>query len=171
MRGASEEYLGAGMNDYVTKPFQPALLLAKLERLAEGKPPEIARAPLHQALPVLDTTNLEELASALPADNLAALVTLYLHDAEGHLLEIAVRERAADWNGVARQAHMLVSSAGNLGALRTSALAREVEHVCRREEPDRVAPLLDDLRRACAESSAALTAWRDKRAAAVPASA
>jgi signal transduction histidine kinase/DNA-binding response OmpR family regulator len=164
MRGACEEYLGAGMNDYVTKPFQPALLLAKLERLAEGKPPEIARAPLHQALPVLDTTNLEELASALPADNLAALITLYLHDAEGHLLEIAVREKADDLNGIARQAHMLVSSAGNLGALRASALAREVEHACRRGGSDRVGPLLDDLRRACAESSAALTAWRDSRA-------
>ena len=39
MRGASEEYLSAGMDDYITKPFQPALLLAKLERLAEGLPP------------------------------------------------------------------------------------------------------------------------------------
>ena len=166
MRGASEEYLGAGMNDYVTKPFQPALLLAKLERLADGKPAEITRAPLHQTLPVLDTTNLEELASALPPANLAALITLYLHDAQGHLLEIAAREKAADLAAIARQAHMLVSSAGNLGALRTSALAREVEHACRAGNPGRVTPLLDELRLACEESSAALTAWRNSRAAA-----
>ena len=163
MRGASEEYLGAGMNDYVTKPFQPALLLAKLERLAEGKPAEIARAPLHQALPVLDTTNLEELASALPAGNLAALIALYLHDTEAQLLEIGVREKAGDLTAIGRQAHMLVSSSGNLGALRTSALAREVEHACHGGKPEKVMPLVAELRQACMESSAALAAWRDGR--------
>jgi CheY-like chemotaxis protein/HPt (histidine-containing phosphotransfer) domain-containing protein len=161
MRGASEEYLNAGMDDYITKPFQPALLLAKLERLAEGHPAQMERAPQHLALPVLSTANLEELRAALPPENLASLVTLYLHDAEGNLLEIAAHEKAGDLGGVARHAHMLVSSAGNLGAMQTSALAREVEHFCKAGAPDGLAPMLAELRQSCAQSSAALKAWRD----------
>jgi signal transduction histidine kinase/CheY-like chemotaxis protein/HPt (histidine-containing phosphotransfer) domain-containing protein len=161
MRGACEEYLSAGMDDYITKPFQPALLLAKLERLAEGRPARIERAPQHLALPVLNTANLEELRAALPAENLASLITLYLHDAEGNLLEIAAHEQAGDLAGVARHAHMLVSSAGNLGAMQTSALAREVEHFCKAGNPERLAPMLGELRQSCAQSSAALKAWRD----------
>jgi len=44
MRGAAEEYIAAGMNDYVSKPFQAAILLAKLDRLAEGHQPEPDKA-------------------------------------------------------------------------------------------------------------------------------
>ncbi|HYS44825.1 MAG TPA: response regulator, partial [Rhizomicrobium sp.] len=161
MRGACEEYLSAGMDDYITKPFQPALLLAKLERLAEGRPAQIWRAPQQVAPPVLDTANLEELRAALPPENLASLISLYLHDAEGHLLEIAAHEKAGDLDGIARQAHMLVSSAGNLGAMQTSARAREVEHFCRMGNPDGLAPMLAGLRQSCALSSAALETWRD----------
>ena len=36
MNGAREEYLAAGMDDYVSKPFQAALILSKLSRLADG---------------------------------------------------------------------------------------------------------------------------------------
>jgi CheY-like chemotaxis protein len=161
MRGVSEEYLDAGMDDYITKPFQPALLLAKLERLAEGRPAQMERAPQHLALPVLNTANLEELRAALPPENLASLVTLYLHDAESNLLEIAAHERAGDLAAIGRHAHMLVSSAGNLGAMQTSALAREVDHFCRIGSPDGLALMLAELRQSCAQSSAALKAWRD----------
>ena len=161
MRGASEEYLSAGMDDYITKPFQPALLLTKLARLAEGRPAQIERAPQHLALPVLNTANLEELRAALPPKSLCGLVTLFLHDAEGNMLEIGTCEKAGDLAGIARQAHMLVSSAGNLGAMQTSALAREVEHLCRSGNPDGLAPMLAELRQSNAQSSAALKAWRN----------
>jgi signal transduction histidine kinase/DNA-binding response OmpR family regulator len=161
MRGASEEYLSTGMDDYITKPFQPALLLAKLERLAEGRPAQIERAPQHLALPVLNTANLEELRAALPPESLAGLVTLFLHDAECHMLEIEACEKAGDLAGIARQAHMLVSTAGNLGAVQTSALAREVEHFCKNGNPDGLAPMLSKLRQSCSQSSAGLKEWRD----------
>jgi signal transduction histidine kinase/CheY-like chemotaxis protein len=131
MRGASEEYLAAGMNDYITKPFQPAVLLAKLERIGKGAAIEPVRAPPPQTPALLDTKNLEELAQGLPWNNLAGLITLYLHAAEAHLLEIDACAKAGDLSGLVGQAHMLVSSAGNLGAMQTSALARELEHFCR----------------------------------------
>ena len=45
MSGAKEEYLGVGMDDYIAKPIQPALLLSKLAACAAaGKPPAQQRA-------------------------------------------------------------------------------------------------------------------------------
>jgi CheY-like chemotaxis protein len=35
MSGAKEQYLGAGFDDYITKPIQPAVLLGKLAELAQ----------------------------------------------------------------------------------------------------------------------------------------
>jgi CheY-like chemotaxis protein/HPt (histidine-containing phosphotransfer) domain-containing protein len=171
MRGVSEEYLAAGMNDYITKPFQASLLLAKLDRLAEGLPAEIVHAPQGETLSVLNTDNLEELSAALPMESLAGLITLFLSDAENQLREIGACEKAGDLAGVARQAHMLVSSAGNMGAMRTSALAREVEQFCKAGDPQGLASLLEELRRSCAQSCAALLIWRDSRRTAILASA
>ncbi|HJT42680.1 MAG TPA: response regulator [Rhizomicrobium sp.] len=173
MRGASEEYIAAGMNDYITKPFQPALLLAKLDQLAKGlAPPPCTRTrPELTVLAVLDTSNLEELSAALPPDNMAALISLYLHDAESHLEEISACAIAGDLAGLARQAHMLVSSSGNLGCMQTSALARDLEHFCKAGNPDGLNTLLDELRRSAAQSSEAIRAWRDARIPAVQASA
>jgi HPt (histidine-containing phosphotransfer) domain-containing protein len=86
-------------------------------------------------------------------------------------LEIAAYEKTCDLDGIARQAHMLVSTAGNLGAMQTSALAREVEHFCKAGNPVGLAPLLDRLRHTCGQSAIALRAWQDSRQGAVLASA
>jgi HPt (histidine-containing phosphotransfer) domain-containing protein len=163
MQGVSEEYLSAGMNDYITKPFQAAPLLAKLERLAEGLPAQAAVVPLSDALPVLNPDNLEELSAALPSESLEGLITLFLEDTEGQLREISACEKAGDLAGIARRAHMIVSSAGNLGAMRTSALARQIEQFCIAGDPRGLGLLLNELRQSCAQSGAAFQAWRDSK--------
>ena len=104
--------------------------------------------------------------AALPRDTFFSLITLFLHDAEGQLREITACEKASDLAGIARQAHMLVSSAGNMGAMQTSALAREVENFCRAGRSDGLGALLEELRQSNAQSDAALKAWRDARSAA-----
>ena len=161
MQGVSEEYLQAGMNDYITKPFQAAMLLAKLSRLAEGLPTPAVGTPLREAPPILNSDNLEELRAALPIESLSGLITLFLADADGQLEVITACEKAGDLTGIARAAHMIVSSAGNMGASRVSALAREVEQFCRAGNAEDVGPLLDDLRCAWVQSKTALQAWRD----------
>jgi len=82
-------------------------------------------------------------------------------DAENQLTEIAKLQQAGDLAGIGRQAHMLVSAAGNMGALQTSALAREVEHLCRAGNWDGLETSIMELREACTQSSAAIRAWSD----------
>jgi CheY-like chemotaxis protein/HPt (histidine-containing phosphotransfer) domain-containing protein len=163
MQGVCEEYLDAGMNDYITKPFLAAPLLAKLERLAEGLPAPATVAPRPDPLPVLNPDNLEELSAVLSPASLAGLIALFLADSEGQLREISACEKAGDLAGIARRAHMMVSSAGNLGAMHTSALARQVEQFCDAGTPQGLGSLLDELRQSYAQSGAALQAWRNSK--------
>ncbi len=160
MSGAREDYLAAGMNDYVSKPVQPALLFEKLERVAAGieqnKPlPEHARDNFE----VLNLESLEGLEAVLSADELTNFISLYLNSVESHLIQIDACVEAHDFEGVAKQAHILVSTAGNLGAMKTSALARDLEHACTERNDDKLKPMVLQLHESCAASSGALRAW------------
>jgi signal transduction histidine kinase/CheY-like chemotaxis protein/HPt (histidine-containing phosphotransfer) domain-containing protein len=168
MRGAYEEYLSAGMNDYITKPFQPQLLLAKLQHLADSAVAALPTAPERQGAPVLDTRKLEDMAEAVPPETLVSLITLFLQDVENQLQKIEACEQAGDLACIGAQAHMLVSSAGNIGAMQTCALAREVEHFCRAGKSEGLATLLEELRQAGTRSQEALKGWRESSVSAQP---
>jgi CheY-like chemotaxis protein/HPt (histidine-containing phosphotransfer) domain-containing protein len=170
MAGASEEYLAAGMNDYISKPFQPAVLLEKLERLAGAIAPSPIPAPLAvktDAPAILDPHNLEDLSESLDTQTVDGLVSLYCNSIEGHLQAIAACMQDKDFDGIAKQAHMLVGAAGNLGAMQTSVLARDIERLCRAHDSEALTPLLAELETSCAVSSAALRAWMDAKTASV----
>ena len=111
-----------------------------------------------------DQTTID-LGAALPWENLSGLISLFLVDAENQLAEIARLQDTGDIAGIGRQAHMLVSAAGNMGALETSALAREVEHLCRSGNRDGLDASIADLREACGRASAAIRAWSDTQQA------
>jgi CheY-like chemotaxis protein/HPt (histidine-containing phosphotransfer) domain-containing protein len=171
MSGVREEYLAVGMNDYVSKPFQPALLLEKLESIAAGTVPK-AKAALPERVQdnfkILNLENLEELEATLPADKIADFISLYLNSVEGHLQQIDTCAEAHDFEGIAKQAHILVSTAGNLGAVKTSALAREIEQACADRNGDKLRPMLIQLHESCAASSDGLRAWLASRAGSNP---
>jgi signal transduction histidine kinase/DNA-binding response OmpR family regulator/HPt (histidine-containing phosphotransfer) domain-containing protein len=176
MAGAREEYLAAGMDDYISKPVQPSLLLSKLSTIAPAggsdTPADATTAAGKQAVtpkdavnsnegPVLDETKLAELASFLPLSNVSALVSLYLVDVETHLIEIASCHARNDPAGVARSAHCIVSTSGNVGAARTSRLARSLERACAENDGAHINRLVGELRDASASSSAAMRIWLD----------
>jgi len=167
MTGLREEYLAAGMNDYISKPFQPALLLEKLELVAGGMEPKDKlrlNGRTQENFEILNLENLEGLEAVSPADKVTAFISLYLNSVEGHLIQINVCAEALDFEGVAQQAHVLVSTAGNLGAMKTSALARDLEHACADRDEETLKPLVLQLRESCAASSDALRVWLASRA-------
>jgi len=137
MSGTHQRCLDAGMDDYVSKPIDIPLLFSKLDRIATGLPPVSVAQPVTELNSVgtgFDMTQLDALRSVLPpgvfADQLAMLLETFMPAVEkiGSLLS------AGDLAATAREAHDLVSAAGNYGARQVSDTARALEHACKRAD-------------------------------------
>ena len=181
MAGAREEYLAAGMNDYISKPVQSALLLSKLAEIAAiGEPETLAAASDEEPLlrvkadhdvtepPLLDREKLSELENALPLAKVRGFISLYLADVDQRLESIAEYCSKGDFAGVSREAHTIVSTAGNLGAMQTSAAARRLETACRAGNHEESYRLVSELSASCEASSAEFQTWLHEKGPAVP---
>ncbi len=137
MSGARERCLAAGMDDYVSKPVDVALLLEKLDRIAGALPVVAANdaAPVARDPIGMNLGQLEALRSVLPpgvfAEQLSLLLSMFMPSVE----RIGVLLEAGDLAAGAREAHDLVSAAGNYGAMKVSETARALELACRGQEP------------------------------------
>jgi PAS domain S-box-containing protein len=179
MAGAREQYLAAGMDDYMAKPIESAALLAKLaeisHRLApvenvtsqpEPAPPRPEIAATTNAQAALDTASLDALEAALPVEKLRDLVRMYLGHLDESIAQIEALSRQADLSGLARAAHTIVGTAGNVGAARVSALAREIEKAALADDHGAVLRLAGALNKAFDAAARALREWLDARTAA-----
>ena len=170
MEGVDAEYLAAGMNDYVSKPVDSKALLAKLAALSKecsqkmGHSPVAADAAPEEmktaiAVPVLDLGKLAELQNALPSDKVVELVRMFLAESASGLAALEVHRASGDFSAAARIAHGIVSTAGNIGLARMSAVAREFEQACRRGDAGSVERLARELSTVGAQTTTALAAW------------
>src|ERR1700722_5101560 len=169
MAGARQEYLAAGMNDYLAKPYKPGLLLAALTKLTsrDAAPIPIAapRAPVENPcaqiddLPVLDLDQLSTLGLVFSAPKIRTLASLYMIDVEARLVLMGECRSNNDFDGVSRKAHIIVSTAGNLGAKQSSAVAHSLEVSCVERNDVRADQLITELRTSCALSSGAIKNW------------
>ena len=174
MSGSREEYLAAGMNDYISKPVQSALLLSKLASFApsnemcspnalsatdESPAPLACIGESSAAPPLLEMEKLADLEGALPLAKVAGFIALFLTDVDLRIACIADCRKKSDFQGVAREAHTLVSTAGNLGAMRASMAARQLETACRSGELGSTDRLIAELCETCEQSSGAFRAW------------
>jgi len=146
MTGAKEAYLAGGMDDFVTKPIEPALLLGKLallpaalsstastERVAVG-------AERGDSGPMFDHARLDALAGFMQPAELRDFVLLCLEHSVDCSNRIAALAAQNDYGAMGHEAHKLVGPAGNVGALELSRLAKALtaagkagdESACRR---------------------------------------
>ncbi len=160
MSGSRETYLKAGMDDYISKPIQPTHLLARLASIA-GK---MAPAPLKDAGGgAVDMEKLTSLDAILSKNELDSFVTMYLKDTATHLEAIAYALPRGDLEGAARSAHVLISTAGNVGAMEVSAHARRLADACRRMDRAAAGQEAEALASSAALANAAFDAWLDSR--------
>jgi HPt (histidine-containing phosphotransfer) domain-containing protein len=158
------------MNDYISKPVKPDRLLIKLAAIAarkNGTPANVSKATREpaaapvpaEAQPLLDTKTLIALAEFFPHGKLAEFTRETLRDAETRLARIAEYQAAGDWSAVGGEAHALVGTHGNMGAMAASAAARKLEEACRGGDAVQLSGLVDELRDACRSAAAALDSW------------
>jgi signal transduction histidine kinase/DNA-binding response OmpR family regulator len=162
MSGAREDYLKAGMDDYISKPFQPTKLLSKLATLVGRRAPDMPQRTAAGVAAALDTDKLEGLRNVLPGNELVAFLELYLHDAHTHLESIAETVAKGELEAAGRSAHVLVSTAGNVGAMRVSAAARRLSNACNSQDRAMAGTAAKELQAQAEEAEAALRDWIGK---------
>jgi CheY-like chemotaxis protein/HPt (histidine-containing phosphotransfer) domain-containing protein len=132
MTGAKEEYLAAGMDDFVAKPIDPALLLATLARLpassqfpstARAEPVAAAEAERDDYGPAFDPARLATLAGFMQPDQLRDFTRLYLEFAVDSASRIAALAAEGDHGAMGFEVHRFVGAAGNAGAVEMSRIA------------------------------------------------
>ena len=170
MLGDREACLAAGMNDYVSKPFERTALLATLAQWLSGDaaaPETMPDAPLNpSANPSsnppggwLDTDHLDRLASVMPIARFAMIVDSYLASIGPHLAEFRALAEGADFPGLTRAAHVLKGTSGNLGTRELLRLSSALELAARAEDGVTVLHLVPALDAAAGPSADALGAY------------
>jgi PAS domain S-box-containing protein len=154
--------LDAGMNDYLSKPLKPALLIETVHRWMDrskaSTPPPTTPADIDaiEALPVLDTKAIDELVSILPAKRILPFLHLCLLRADEETAALARLNRTSALDEIRSEAHKLLANAGTFGARRVQALATRLQTACIEGDNAAVETLIDQIAIAHAKASAAL---------------
>jgi CheY-like chemotaxis protein len=136
LKGDSDRYLAAGMNDYLSKPFDEAKLFRVISRnLIKPTPSPIPAPPMHGAASVtLSEKNnpLKNNTSMLPLNKLYDLsmvqsvsggdegfikkmVALFIETVPQNLDELAKAVQSGNWDQVGKTAHKLKSTVDSMG--------------------------------------------------------
>ncbi len=143
-----EEYLAAGMQASLPKPFTPEQLARVLDGLAPAAPP------------LLDTRMLEEDVRAVGEETMTRMIGLYFETTPDSVEELMQAVEDGDMDAAARLAHSIKSASASLGLTRLHDLSRDLEIAAKEQRPDAVATLAENYRSLFTQSCQALGDWR-----------
>ncbi len=140
MQGDRERALKAGMDEYISKPVRQADLSDALARFVSGAhqpTPEAAREnPANVAPPVEEVLNLETVKELLQLEECGApgllleLIETFEEDSRRRLANLREALMSGDSGDIERTAHALKGSSANMGAIRMSDAADEIQTSC-----------------------------------------
>jgi PAS domain S-box-containing protein len=168
MVGDRERYLASGMNDYISKPFDPDRLLSSLVTSVHGidinparqiETTDTSQPPVNEvsgAVSVLDYKIIDPIKLGKP-DLWRRLVDIYLRNSPDNLETIEQAIVNKDFSAVEMAAHTLKSSSANLGALPLSDLCQKAEIAARETAIDDVQRLFLEMRTEFQNVSSALS--------------
>ena len=174
MQQDREECLNAGMDDHLSKPYSRLQMRETLDRWlhqenAEAMPTSTAETvtaePVGQVISILDRTAVDGLRALATSDNpdlLKRIIDAYLEDAPKLIEKMKQALDRDDTFELAKAAHTLKSSSGNVGALELSDRCKQLEASARRGSVGMVRELLCDVEAAYTSVEAALGAEREE---------
>jgi len=141
MAGHREEYLAAGMDDYVSKPIEPKALFQAIARVCKHgglareadfvPPPEMQSGtptqPPPEIVPLFDAEAQEQLRGAIGEEAFEKMLSLVPGESAKLLNDIQRALSADDLPTARRCAHTLMGMASNCAATRIAAIAGELE--------------------------------------------
>jgi CheY-like chemotaxis protein len=157
MAGAKEEYLAAAMDDYLSKPIDIIALFSRLNAVAAGLIGRSAAVPVPTdgiATVTTDPSRLEMIVNVFLASTAVRI---------DRIRELAAQD---SFEEAGREAHTLLGSAGNFGALRLSQLAAELRAACDAGNHDLARSLVGQLSEVFDAASATILAWLNQKTAA-----
>jgi signal transduction histidine kinase/DNA-binding response OmpR family regulator/HPt (histidine-containing phosphotransfer) domain-containing protein len=182
MTGAKEEYLN-GMDDYLSKPLDDVALFAMLNEVAAGligrargpnlESPAGARALTactisgdHILHSTVDPARLEMIAEVMSGETLGEFLNVFLLSTAERISQIHGLVDRDDLDEIGREAHTLLGTAGNFGALHLSKLAVELRAAYDAGDYDHARRVAAELTPAFNATSAAVHAWLNEKTAA-----
>jgi two-component system, sensor histidine kinase and response regulator len=129
MMGTLERCLGAGMDDYLTKPLDISRLQDVLDRFMEAATPRVARQRVEEQTSQLDSAIKARLCEIAGDDQefAAELVSAFIMSGEEAILEMRAAAHRHDLDQLSRAAHKLKGASHNLHVDRLSLLTADVE--------------------------------------------
>jgi signal transduction histidine kinase/CheY-like chemotaxis protein/HPt (histidine-containing phosphotransfer) domain-containing protein len=171
LAGAREQYLAAGLDDYLSKPVESTALLAKLLDVARKlkgarkrddaqapAPPSSSRPSLGEA--GIDADSLNRLAEVMTPDEVRDFVESYRSELEMRMSRMTATE---DLQVLADDGHALSGTSGAVGASQIGKLAAEIEVLSNAGDRDAVRKLLEILRPLADKMSMSLAEWLRQR--------
>lgn len=148
--GDRQQFLAAGMTDYMTKPFRRAELETKLSKYEHGgqpAPSSPTNAVGEQLLqvPLIDKRELETLARETCPEMVPEVVRQYLAELSERLAQFEAARRSCQMEDLGRIAHAIAGSAASVGAMRLRQVAKQLELSCRSLNADEVLHLADQI--------------------------
>jgi CheY-like chemotaxis protein len=168
MAGAKEQYLAAGMDYYIPKPVRAEALLTLLSEIGGRVQSETMPDEPSARSSVLNPDRLADLEAVISAGELRSFLILYMKDVGNQLATIMEHNLTGNLSAIASEAHIIVSTAGNIGADDVSSTARSLELACRASDHKTADLLVEKLNVASGAACEAIRAWLMKSRQAMP---
>ena len=136
--------LAAGFDDYISKPIDPKELRVVIERILTSGSSEATTAAVSEAAVAREVLDFSEALSQVEGNKALLDEIVHMYQEQEPKLRDKIHRALANSNyqELADAAHTLASSAGQVGAARAQAAAKNLEHLGRQGE---LSGLLDAL--------------------------
>ncbi|MDD2563616.1 MAG: ATP-binding protein [Salinivirgaceae bacterium] len=128
IKGEKERCLSVGMNDYISKPYQPNELISKIDQLIESNYPDLT---LYKHIDLNYLRNVTDGDTDLLKDFLHA----FFEQLPEYQSQINIGLQEKNWAGIGLAAHSLKSSFAMVGAYELQSTMKELE-IISKESPN-----------------------------------